>query len=232
MQVQVIIWDTARLCNVGNHLLHHAAVAAIGISPNDRYVASAGGIDDPTILIWDIDAKSPICGECQQFSSIKRKHRQSQWFSKYLQNSVHDWKILRFTLFSWGVKLLNSLFLLSKKSCFCVLYASKCFDGCTLTYRVIHLNLFSKPWPHSTTLKRKLVPSHETFHVERESLQKNDLFEWPCEVFSKCSYYLWKHPKLLELKDFLSNIFRNKLQAVSCHNCHATFLPFCTILLK
>ena len=149
-------------------MLHHAAVAAIGISPNDRYVASAGGIDDPTILIWDIDAKSPICGECQQFSRIKRKHR--------LQNSVHDWKILRFTLFSWGVKLLYSLFLLSKKSCFCVLYASKCFDGCTLTYRVIHFNLFSKPWPHSTILKRKLAPSHETLH-ERESLQKNDLFE-------------------------------------------------------
>ena len=41
-KVQVIIWDTVRLTNVGSHLLHHASVAAIGISPNDKYVASAG----------------------------------------------------------------------------------------------------------------------------------------------------------------------------------------------
>ena len=58
----MIIWDTAKQSNAGSHLLHHANVAAIGISPNDRYVASAGGQDDPTILIWDIDAKAPICG--------------------------------------------------------------------------------------------------------------------------------------------------------------------------
>ena len=38
-------------------------MAAIGISPNDRFVASAGGQDDPSILIWDIDAKTPVCGK-------------------------------------------------------------------------------------------------------------------------------------------------------------------------
>ena len=48
---------------MGSHLLHHASVAAIGISPNDRFVASAGGQDDPSILIWDIDAKTPVCGK-------------------------------------------------------------------------------------------------------------------------------------------------------------------------
>ena len=70
LQVQVIIWDTASLTNVGSHLLHHASVAAIGISPNDRFVASAGGRDDPTILIWDIDAKSPICGRNFMINSL------------------------------------------------------------------------------------------------------------------------------------------------------------------
>jgi len=60
-KVQVIIWDTASLRPAGSHLLHHASVAAIGISPNDRYVASAGGQDDPTILIWDIVAQAPVC---------------------------------------------------------------------------------------------------------------------------------------------------------------------------
>ena len=41
-------------------------MAAIGISPNDRFVASAGGQDDPSILIWDIEAKTPICGKNQK----------------------------------------------------------------------------------------------------------------------------------------------------------------------
>ena len=62
-QVQVIIWNTASKSSAGSHLLHHASVAAIGISPNDRFVASAGGQDDPSILIWDIEAKTPICGK-------------------------------------------------------------------------------------------------------------------------------------------------------------------------
>jgi len=69
-KVQVIIWDTRSKSNVGSHLLHHASVAAIGISPNDRFVASAGGQDDPSILIWDIDAKTPVCGKTDFSFSI------------------------------------------------------------------------------------------------------------------------------------------------------------------
>ena len=65
----MIIWDTTSQKNAGSHLLHHACVAAIGISPNDRFVASAGGQDDPTILIWDIDAKAAICGRRTFFLS-------------------------------------------------------------------------------------------------------------------------------------------------------------------
>ena len=64
--MQVIVWSTSSKANVGSHLLHHASVAAIGISPNDRFVASAGGQDDPSILIWDIEAKTPICGKNQK----------------------------------------------------------------------------------------------------------------------------------------------------------------------
>ena len=63
IQVQVIIWDTTNLTSVGSHCLHHANVAAVGVSPNDLYVASAGGQDDPTILIWDIQGQTPVCGK-------------------------------------------------------------------------------------------------------------------------------------------------------------------------
>ncbi len=35
-------------------MLHHADVAAVAISPSDKFVVSAGGKDDPTVLVWDI----------------------------------------------------------------------------------------------------------------------------------------------------------------------------------
>ena len=53
-------------------------MAAIGISPNDRFVASAGGQDDPSILIWDIDAKTPVCGKTDfSFLYILQKKKNS-----------------------------------------------------------------------------------------------------------------------------------------------------------
>ena len=62
-QVQVIVWDAHELTAVGDHLLHHASVGAIGISPNDQYVASAGGPDDSTVLVWHIPTKTPLCSK-------------------------------------------------------------------------------------------------------------------------------------------------------------------------
>lgn len=62
-KVQVIIWDARSLAAVGQYVLHHASVAAIAVSPDDRYAASAGGADDGTVLVWDIQAASPVCGK-------------------------------------------------------------------------------------------------------------------------------------------------------------------------
>ena len=61
--MQVIVWDTVSLNAYGQHLLHRASVAAVGISPNDRFVASAGGEDDPNVCVWDIQSKTPICSK-------------------------------------------------------------------------------------------------------------------------------------------------------------------------
>ena len=33
-------------------LLHKAAVHAVAFSPNDKYIASLGGVDDGTMCIW------------------------------------------------------------------------------------------------------------------------------------------------------------------------------------
>lgn len=63
IQVQVIVWSTLDLKAIGDYVLHHADVAAVAISPTDKYVVSAGGKDDPTVLVWDIQTRSPLCGK-------------------------------------------------------------------------------------------------------------------------------------------------------------------------
>ena len=67
--MQVIIWDTNSLRAIGQHLLHRASVAAVGISPNDRFVASAGGEDDPNVCVWDIESKTPICSKLNSYTN-------------------------------------------------------------------------------------------------------------------------------------------------------------------
>ena len=72
-KVQVIIWDTQELRAIGDHLLHHASVGAIGISPNDEVVASAGGKDDPNIIVWHIPSQTPLCSKSlHNNSGLKR----------------------------------------------------------------------------------------------------------------------------------------------------------------
>ena len=61
-QVQVIVWNARDLTSIGDYVLHHAEVAAVAISPNDKYVVSAGGKDDPSVLVWDIATRTPLCG--------------------------------------------------------------------------------------------------------------------------------------------------------------------------
>ena len=59
----MIVWNAKELTSLGDYVLHHANVAAVAISPNDMYVVSAGGKDDPTVLGWDIASRTPLCGE-------------------------------------------------------------------------------------------------------------------------------------------------------------------------
>jgi len=47
-------------------VLHHADVAAVAISPSDKFVVSAGGNDDPTVLVWDIATR---CHDVSQLLS-------------------------------------------------------------------------------------------------------------------------------------------------------------------
>ena len=59
----MIVWNARELTSIGDYVLHHASVAAVAISPNDRYVVSAGGKDDPTVLVWDLASRTPLCGK-------------------------------------------------------------------------------------------------------------------------------------------------------------------------
>ena len=61
-QADVIIWDF-ETGEIKHRLsLHKVKVQALAFSPNEEFVASLGGEDDNTLVVWDIETGAAICG--------------------------------------------------------------------------------------------------------------------------------------------------------------------------
>lgn len=58
----VSVWSYSEGRYVGGHSLHKVKVVSIGISANDKYVGSLGGQDDGSVVVFDIEAGSVLCG--------------------------------------------------------------------------------------------------------------------------------------------------------------------------
>ncbi|XP_028265372.1 cilia- and flagella-associated protein 52 [Parambassis ranga] len=58
----VIIWDYATRTIYAELVLHKAKIEALSFSPSNKYLVSLGGRDDGSIVVWDIETKTPICG--------------------------------------------------------------------------------------------------------------------------------------------------------------------------
>lgn len=58
----VIIWDFAQRQEVHRLSLHKVAVSSVAFSMNETYLATLGGQDDNSLVIWDVASGSSICG--------------------------------------------------------------------------------------------------------------------------------------------------------------------------
>jgi WD40 repeat protein len=58
----VIVWDFAQRCEIHRLSLHKVAVASLSFSFNELYLATLGGQDDNSLVVWDLSNGSAICG--------------------------------------------------------------------------------------------------------------------------------------------------------------------------
>lgn len=58
----VIIWDFHGRKELHRLSLHKVAVASLSFSFDEKYLASLGGQDDNSLVVWDVKSGSPICG--------------------------------------------------------------------------------------------------------------------------------------------------------------------------
>ncbi|KAJ3019711.1 Cilia- and flagella-associated protein 52 [Thoreauomyces humboldtii] len=61
-QADILIWDFAARTLLHRFSLHKVKVQALAFSPQSLYLASLGGEDDNSIIVWDLEKGAAICG--------------------------------------------------------------------------------------------------------------------------------------------------------------------------
>jgi len=61
-QADVIVWDMETLEIVHRLRLHKVRVEAVAFSHNDKWLASIGGEDDNSLVVWNLETGKAVCG--------------------------------------------------------------------------------------------------------------------------------------------------------------------------
>eukprot|EP00286_Rhodomonas_abbreviata_P008950 CAMPEP_0181342680 /NCGR_PEP_ID=MMETSP1101-20121128/31140_1 /TAXON_ID=46948 /ORGANISM="Rhodomonas abbreviata, Strain Caron Lab Isolate" /LENGTH=243 /DNA_ID=CAMNT_0023454175 /DNA_START=104 /DNA_END=832 /DNA_ORIENTATION=- len=61
-QADVIVWDMESLEIVHRLRLHKVRVEAVSFSCNDKWLASIGGEDDNSLVVWNLESGKAVCG--------------------------------------------------------------------------------------------------------------------------------------------------------------------------
>lgn len=73
-KADVIIWDYEQRKLHCRLSLHKVKVEAVAFSPNDKFLASLGGEDDGSVVIWNVSNGEAICGSPAQVMSAGMTH--------------------------------------------------------------------------------------------------------------------------------------------------------------
>ncbi|XP_035253349.1 cilia- and flagella-associated protein 52-like [Anguilla anguilla] len=61
-KADIIIWDNTKKDIHAKLTLHKAKVEDLAFSPNEKYLASLGGQDDGSIVVWNLERGDALCG--------------------------------------------------------------------------------------------------------------------------------------------------------------------------
>lgn len=61
-QAEIIIWDFESLQILHRLKLHKVLIQSLSFSHNEQYLASVGGRDDGTLVVWDVETGKALCG--------------------------------------------------------------------------------------------------------------------------------------------------------------------------
>lgn len=71
-KADIIIWDFDARSIYATLKLHMVKVQAMAFSPSDMYLATLGGADDGSVVVWNLATKQAICGSPAQVMSAGR----------------------------------------------------------------------------------------------------------------------------------------------------------------
>ncbi|CAD2218932.1 WD domain, G-beta repeat, putative [Angomonas deanei] len=61
-QADVCVFDFEERRLIHRMLLHKEKVQSLAFSPDEAFLASIGGVDDKTVVLWDVETGRPLCG--------------------------------------------------------------------------------------------------------------------------------------------------------------------------
>jgi len=99
-QADIIIWDFDTLQMVHRLKLHKVLIQSLSFSQDEKYLASLGGQDDNTLVIWDVQTGKALCGNAVGTNTANQITFFNQSDSKLL--TIHNYGIR-----IWTADLIN-----------------------------------------------------------------------------------------------------------------------------
>ncbi|XP_039271314.2 cilia- and flagella-associated protein 52-like [Styela clava] len=61
-KASVIVWDWEKRSIYCQLVLHKVKVEDLAFSPNDKFLVTLGGLDDGSVVVWNLETKDAVCG--------------------------------------------------------------------------------------------------------------------------------------------------------------------------